>query len=79
MPPLWGFRRQERISMENESRMTARDGFAHQRARLVFSSAPDIHASKEARKFAYGAGSEGNSRRSIVRNGLIGFVPLGAK
>jgi len=63
----------KRFLMNNQSRIAAREGFAHQRARLLFSQRPNIYPSVTDR-----APIEGPKRqRDIVRDGLIGFVPSG--
>jgi hypothetical protein len=56
--------------MNNQSRSAAREGFAHQRARLLFAAGPNIHLSVAARPNAHP-----KRQRDIVRDGLIGFVP----
>ena len=60
------------FSMNNHSRSAAREGFAHQRARLLFSQRPNIYPST-----ARTPNLEPKRQRDIVRNGLIGFIPSG--
>jgi hypothetical protein len=59
--------------MNNQSRSAAREGFAHQRARLLFSARPNIHPSVAARTH----NAHPKEQRNIVRDGLVGYVPSG--
>lgn len=71
--PHWTSCRQKQLSMNNQGRSAAREGFAHQRARLLFSQQPNIYPSVTART----PNSEPKRQRDIVRNGLIGFISSG--
>lgn len=66
-------RRHRHFSMNNQSRSAAREGFAHQRARLLFSARPNTVPPVVGRAQR----AKPNRRSDIVRDGLIGFLPSG--
>jgi hypothetical protein len=65
--------------MISESRMTARDSFAHQRAQFLFARTPVVSDTTESRRPWNDKEASHATRRDIVRNGLIGFVAQGGK
>jgi hypothetical protein len=65
--------------MYSDNRGAVREGLAQQRARLLSHRGADALASKKTRNPALGADALINSRRDLIRNGLLGFSPTGAK
>ena len=60
--------------MTSHCHSAAREGFAHQRARLLFSTQPNLYPSAN-KTTPEGRSSPPKLRRHIVREGLDGFVP----
>lgn len=63
--------------MISESRKASRDSFATQRARLHFSGVPPVTGVGVLKGIAQQLDSRAKTRRDIVREGLIGFIPQG--
>jgi hypothetical protein len=63
--------------MISESRKASRDSFATQRARLHFSGVPPVTGVGILKGMGQSTASSSKTRRDIVREGLIGFVPAG--
>jgi hypothetical protein len=59
--------------MNDHSRSAAREGFAHQRAHLVFATNRKLPVPPRKAAGTPTAG-QSSARRNIVRDGLIGFV-----
>lgn len=76
-PPLRAFSRHESLIMNSESRKASRDSFATQRARLHFASPPLVIGVGVRNGIVEGVPSLARTRRHIVRDGLIGFIPTG--
>lgn len=64
--------------MISESRKANRDSFATQRARLHFSGVPPVTGIGILKGVGSDIITPARTRRDIVREGLIGFVPVGA-
>ncbi|WP_055045814.1 hypothetical protein [Devosia sp. A16] len=64
--------------MISESRKANRDSFASQRARLHFSGVPPVAGIGILKGIGQDVTTPPRTRRDIVREGLIGFVPVGA-
>jgi hypothetical protein len=65
--------------MNSESRKASRDSFASQRARLHFSSLPLVIGVGVRNGLVRDTPSRPTTRRDIVRDGLIGFIPTGVQ
>jgi hypothetical protein len=65
--------------MISESRMTARDSFAQQRAQILFARTPPVGEAKEASRRWNDKDANHATRQDIVRHGLIGFLSSGVK
>jgi hypothetical protein len=65
--------------MISESRMTARDSFAQQRAQLLFARTTPVGEAIEAGRPWNDKDANHARRQDIVRHGLIGFVSTGVK
>lgn len=63
--------------MISESRKASRDSFATLRGRLHFSGVPPVTGIGVLKGVGQQAGTQARTRRDIVREGLIGFVPAG--
>jgi hypothetical protein len=65
--------------MISDSRMTARDSFAQQRAQLLFARTPPVSEAIKASGPWHDNDANHARRQDIVRHGLIGFVSSGVK
>jgi hypothetical protein len=63
--------------MNSESRKASRSSFATQRTRLHFTSRSPVIGVDVRNGIVEDAPSLAKTRRDIVRDGLIGFIPTG--